>query len=182
MLFSIKWYHIVIMFSFLFLIYYHFNYCKLEQMTNENTIKKQSDLNVKQNNSPVKKGTVILFYADWCGHCKTYKPIWDQLKIDNKNVYDFREIEHTHFMDCQKQINECNSQIQLGYQDAPSCLKNVNKCDILKDIIPSLEKITELIQSINGYPSLVYVSNNKDEIQIYRVRNRFDLINEISDL
>ena len=53
-------------------------------------------LNLKKSSSVVdhfdnsgKKGTLILFYADWCGHCSTFKPIWNKLKMDNKDRYNF---------------------------------------------------------------------------------------------
>jgi thiol-disulfide isomerase/thioredoxin len=35
------------------------------------------------------KTKVYLFYADWCGHCKHYKPIFNEFKnkvIDDKNI------------------------------------------------------------------------------------------------
>ena len=37
---------------------------------------------------------VTLFYADWCGHCNTFKPEWQKLKkIFLKNNIDFAEYE-----------------------------------------------------------------------------------------
>ena len=37
---------------------------------------------------------ISLFYADWCGHCKTFKPIWDALKKEFiKNNVEFKEYE-----------------------------------------------------------------------------------------
>ena len=28
---------------------------------------------------------LILFYADWCPHCKTAKPVWDKIKAQYEN-------------------------------------------------------------------------------------------------
>tara|TARA_B100000886_G_scaffold316909_1_gene255834 strand:- start:1088 stop:1414 length:327 start_codon:yes stop_codon:yes gene_type:complete len=37
---------------------------------------------------------VTLFYADWCGHCNTFKPEWEKLKeILPKNNIEFAEYE-----------------------------------------------------------------------------------------
>lgn len=37
---------------------------------------------------------ISLFYADWCGHCRTFKPIWDALKKEFiKNNIEYKEYE-----------------------------------------------------------------------------------------
>jgi thiol-disulfide isomerase/thioredoxin len=32
-----------------------------------------------------KQAELMLFYADWCPHCKTAKPIWNELKSEYQN-------------------------------------------------------------------------------------------------
>jgi len=165
MLGVMKWYHIIVIVIVIFIVYCYFNK-NVENMTNQY----------------VSNGTVVLFYADWCGHCRTYKPIWDDLKNQYGSKYNFREIEHTNFMKCQKDIQECDNQTQLGYREAPNCLKTIENCNSLKDIIPSLNQMTELLQMINGYPSLVYVYKVGSDVTLYRIQNRNNVIEEIQNL
>jgi thiol-disulfide isomerase/thioredoxin len=35
-----------------------------------------------QNTNASKEAEMILFYVDWCPHCKTAKPEWDQVKAE----------------------------------------------------------------------------------------------------
>jgi thiol-disulfide isomerase/thioredoxin len=42
----------------------------------------------KEEDTPNKVANLMLFYVDWCPHCKTAKPEWDTLKeeYDGKNI------------------------------------------------------------------------------------------------
>jgi thiol-disulfide isomerase/thioredoxin len=35
------------------------------------------------------KVDVILFKADWCGHCKKFKPVWEQLSKQFESKFNF---------------------------------------------------------------------------------------------
>lgn len=35
---------------------------------------------------------LILAYADWCGHCQAFKPVWNEFKAKYGKVIDIREL------------------------------------------------------------------------------------------
>jgi thiol-disulfide isomerase/thioredoxin len=41
-----------------------------------------------------KTAELMLFYADWCPHCKTAKPIWDELKTEyqDQTIHGYKMI------------------------------------------------------------------------------------------
>jgi thiol-disulfide isomerase/thioredoxin len=38
---------------------------------------------------------ITLYYADWCGHCKSFKPTWNALK----NIFDKHNITYNEYED-----------------------------------------------------------------------------------
>ena len=55
-------------------------------------------LNLKRNLASQKGGSgektqVYLFKAEWCGHCKGFKPTWEKIQNDLKNKYEFITID-----------------------------------------------------------------------------------------
>ena len=49
---------------------------------------------MKNNNSSTKEAELILFYVDWCPHCKTAKPEWNNLKeeCEGKTINGYKVI------------------------------------------------------------------------------------------
>jgi len=38
---------------------------------------------------------IKLFFAEWCGHCKTFKPIWNNIKLKYGNKITFIDVDCT---------------------------------------------------------------------------------------
>jgi thiol-disulfide isomerase/thioredoxin len=43
-------------------------------------------LNEKFDDTKTSDKKIILFFADWCGYCKRFIPIWEELKSDQKLI------------------------------------------------------------------------------------------------
>jgi thiol-disulfide isomerase/thioredoxin len=65
-------------------IYYYYNHVspKLKTSYRANS---EGDFGSEGNSGPTKQAELMLFYADWCPHCKTAKPIWNELKTQYQN-------------------------------------------------------------------------------------------------
>lgn len=73
---------IIVVIFFIFLaIYYYYYYVSpnLKTSYNANSEYKMNDTGGE------KQAEMLLFYAEWCPHCKTAKPNWDSIKSQYQN-------------------------------------------------------------------------------------------------
>ena len=84
----------VIIFGLLLILFAHYTY---KQYANSKTLF-HANREQSSDSSTNKTATLMLFYVDWCPHCKTAKPEWETLKeeYENKNVngYTIHFVEH----------------------------------------------------------------------------------------
>ena len=126
------------------------------------------DSNIKAFNSKFKKGIwIILYYADWCGHCQNLKPTWNEYVESNVNnkALNIAEIPDTSFGKLASQpmtngfpsIKMFNNQKEVdifsGDRSVPKferfSNKNINK------ILSELKKNSSLVKSKKKNSSLV---------------------------
>jgi thioredoxin 1 len=68
----------------------------LKYKTKYFNLKKQSKLMVQNGGDANKvndKTQIYLFKAEWCGHCRGFKPTWEKIKEDLKNKYEFITVD-----------------------------------------------------------------------------------------
>ena len=53
------------------------------------SLKNQLENNTMVGGGNEKKVDVILFKADWCGHCKRFKPVWEMLNKNFESKFNF---------------------------------------------------------------------------------------------
>jgi thiol-disulfide isomerase/thioredoxin len=126
---------LIIILLFLYFIYYLCSYTdKLDWLSKyfnnnsdsdsdddmENNDMENNDMENNDKDVKEKKPNVVLYYANWCNHCKKLKPIWNKYYENNKNNtnYDIKAI------DCSE---TCPNPDVKGY---PTILISNNKGDV----------------------------------------------------
>jgi len=98
---------------------------------------------------------LIFAYADWCGHCKNFKPTWNAFKNKYQNVLDIREVNAD---------QDKNQITNLGVRGFPTVLM-LNKGKKVKfegeRTMAGLEKFVK--QNLNGHLN--------DNLNNYRNKN-----------
>jgi thiol-disulfide isomerase/thioredoxin len=145
---------------------YRENFCSMPQNQRENYDWKLPNLSVDNlpripniPNMPnfqqiSKNGCVIFVFAEWCGHCRNYRPTWDNIKSSNSGDYDFVEAEEGKLPDDSK---------------LPMDLKKGNK---------SRDNLDNALGSVRGFPTLFFVKNGN----VTEIMNRNKLMEEVKKL
>jgi len=83
----------IIMYVFLIVGLIVFTYYVYKQFTNKTSYNANRE-NMQTDQTSNKQAELILFYVDWCPHCKTAKPEWEKMKneYDNKQINGYNII------------------------------------------------------------------------------------------
>lgn len=72
---------------------YYLKYLKYKSKYLNLRTKKVSSSNFKMLGGGKGKIEIYLFKADWCPHCRGFKPIWDKLASELKSKYEFITVD-----------------------------------------------------------------------------------------
>jgi len=104
------------------------------------------------------KISVILFYADWCGHCKTFKPNWDEWSKEFEKTHD--DIQFNSVEDKELQSKEWSDFKISGF---PTLMMIKNDKQILFQGPRTKELIEEWIDS-GGEPSKIQAGGGTSDM------------------
>ena len=74
--------YLAIAIIFIIVTYYLYKSWSSNSSYNAN---RETATNINTSNGSNKQAELMLFYVDWCPHCKTAKPEWDSLKTSYEN-------------------------------------------------------------------------------------------------
>ena len=95
----------------------------------------------------VKKGpiTIILVYADWCGHCHTYKPKFDEAAKNRKSPFQVASINDEMVNSVNERIKSMNKSAKpISVSGYPSVVSLTKNGDSSKDL--PREAVIELMK------------------------------------
>jgi hypothetical protein len=116
----------------------------------------QMNAKYKPNSEQIPVGTtssstaeLLFFYADWCPHCKTAKPIWNELKSEyqNKTVNGYKVIFTE--VNCSEETAEVDKMMnQYGVEGYPT-IKLLKDGQVIEyDAKPSKETLTQFLNTV----------------------------------
>jgi len=92
-------------------------------------IKLEEEPKIKENVN--NKNQLILFWANWCGHCKSFKPKWEESKVEINKKYPELEILDVNCDDFD--VNKChmlNNNKIVSLEGVPTIVLRVNNNDV----------------------------------------------------
>ena len=139
---------IIIIVTILFIIlaiYYYYNYVSPKLKT---TYQPNGEGN-NGSNGPSKQAELMLFYAEWCPHCKTAKPIWDELRTQyqNKTINGYHVIFTE--VNCTNETAETEQMMNKYNIEGFPTIKLIKDGQIIEyDAKPTRETLNEFLNTV----------------------------------
>jgi thiol-disulfide isomerase/thioredoxin len=136
----------VILFSILAAVYY-FYYVAPQ---NKAQYKANSEHLMKDNDSSTSKSAELLFFfADWCPHCKSAKPIWNDLKAqyENKTINGYKVIFTE--VNCSEETAEVDKMMNQYNVEGYPTIKLLKDGQIIEyDAKPSKDTLNQFLNTV----------------------------------
>jgi thiol-disulfide isomerase/thioredoxin len=125
-----------------FLYYYYYVLPKLKT-----TYKPNNELVSGSNTS--NSSELLFFYATWCPHCKTAKPIWDQLKSEyqNKTINGYNIIFTE--VDCSEETTEVDKMMNKYNVEGYPTIKLIKDGQVIEyDAKPTKDTLVQFLNTV----------------------------------
>jgi len=135
---------VVILFGILAAVYYF--YYLAPQM---NAQYKPNSEHVGAGADESKNAELLFFYADWCPHCKTAKPIWNDLKSEyqNKTINGYRVVFTE--VNCSEETAEVDKMMNQYNIEGYPTLKLIKDGQVIEyDAKPSKDTLTQFLNTV----------------------------------
>ena len=134
----------VVLFSILAAFYYYYYI-----HSNMNSSYKPNSERVPIGTSQSSTAELLFFYADWCPHCKTAKPIWNELKseYENKTINGYQVIFTE--VNCTTESDETDKMMNQYSVEGYPTIKLLKDGQVIEyDAKPSKETLTQFLNTV----------------------------------
>jgi thiol-disulfide isomerase/thioredoxin len=126
-------------------IYYYYYYILPEMQA------KYKPNNEKITGDNISSGTaeLLFFYTNWCPHCKTAKPIWNELKTEyeNKTINGYKVLFTD--VDCSEETTEVDKMMNQYNVEGYPTIKLLKDGQVIEyDAKPSKETLVQFLNTV----------------------------------
>ena len=127
--------------------YYYYVSKKINAKYHENS--EQIDIGYGNGNGNGNNAEILFFYADWCPHCKTAKPIWNDLKTEyeNKTINGYK-ITFTE-INCSQETTEVERMMNQYNVEGYPTIKLIKDGQVIEyDAKPTRETLNKFLNTV----------------------------------
>ena len=134
----------VVLFSIIAILYYF--YYVAPSLTAQY---KPNNERIPNGSIPSNKAELLFFFADWCPHCKSAKPIWNELKSEYENwIVNGYQIIFTE-IDCSEETTEVEKMMNQFNVEGYPTIKLLKDGQVIEyDAKPSKDTLTKFLNTV----------------------------------
>ena len=128
-------------------IYYYSSYVAPKQQTNYTGNNEHGTTSSQTNDN--KEAELLLFYVDWCPHCKTAKPVWNDIKseYENKTINGYKVIFTE--VNCTEETAEVEQMMNKYNIEGFPTIKLLKDGQVIEyDAKPTKETLTQFLNTV----------------------------------